>query len=126
MKKVVFLFPIILFVHFTGFAQFSFHVFPMGVSGDAYADTILNTRAVLLKAGVKQINAHQTLPEVTKTFASKTVQLNKDGQIDKMTICFARNKETNFTLCVYDIIFYDTVGRLASIKITDSKGNNNP
>lgn len=123
MKKVAILFLVTVLIYFSGFAQFSFHVFPYGVGGDPYADTILNTRAILLAAGIRQVNAYQTFPEISKTFASKIVNINKNGSIDKITICFARNKKTNFTFCIDDTILYDPAGRMTSLKMTDNNGN---
>ena len=115
----------ILFFPLPAFTQFAFPGFPMGVT-DNYGDTLLNKRAVLLKEGIRQIHAYQNLPEVTKTFASKTVYLNEGGTIDKVTICFAPNKKTNFTFCVQDTIRYDSVGRMIAIQTTDNGGNEYP
>ncbi len=123
MKKLIVLFLVNVLVHFSGISQFSFRVFPTGVSGDPFADTILNARAILVNAGVRQVNAYQTLPETTKTFATKTASFNKDGSIDKMTTCFARNPSNNFTHCIDYTILYDDTGREVSMKMTDNAGN---
>lgn len=120
------LFLITISLHFSGFAQFSFRVFPTGVDGDPYADTLLNTRAILMKAGIKQVNAYRTPSETTKTFASKTVNLNKDGRITKLTTCFAPNENSSSTHCIDNTISYDPAGRVADVKTTDNKGNRYP
>jgi hypothetical protein len=98
MKKVLVLCFVMILVQLYSLAQFSFHVFPMGVSGNAYADTILNTRTILLKANIKKIEAYETSPQVTKTFVTKTLNFGKTGYINKVTICFAKNESGNFTL----------------------------
>ncbi len=123
MEKAILVILIAILFHLSSNAQFSFRVFPIGVSGDAYADTLMNTRSVLLGAGIRQINASQTLAEVTRTFASKTVNLSREGRIEKLTTCFAKSKESNFTLCIYDTIVYGPSGDIVNMKKTDSKGN---
>src|SRR5262245_9196789 len=92
MKKIALICLIMLFAHLQGLSQFVFHVFPTGVSGDPFADLLLNTRIILTKAGIRQVRAYQTLPELTKSFATKTMYFNEHGYIEKVTICFAKNK----------------------------------
>ena len=123
MKKAVVVILIGILFHFPVYSQFSFRVFPVGVSDDPYADTLLNTRAILSLAGIRQVNTYQTLAEVTKTFASKTVGLDREGHIENMTTCFTRNKESNFALCIYDTILYGPSGHLVNVKTIDSKTN---
>jgi hypothetical protein len=120
MKKVFILLTIIL-LQISGFAQFRFYVFPMWELADQYADTILNTRDILVNAGVKQIKTYKTSPG--KGFETKTVNLNKDGSIDNMTICFVPNKN-NSTFCVNDTLKYDNAGRLVLLKTNSNKHQN--
>lgn len=126
MKKAVIVILISVLFQLSTSAQFSFRVFPVGVSGNPYADTLLNTRAILSAAGIRQVTSYQTLAEATKTFASKIVNLDKEGCINNMTICFTKNKESNFTLCIYDTIVYAPSGHVVNINTTDSKRNHYP
>lgn len=91
--------------------------------GGSYDDTLINTYSVLKKAGIKQIYVYQTLPEITKTFASKTMYINSNGYINKVTICFAKIKSTDFALCVTDTIVYDSSNRIVTVQTTDNKPN---
>lgn len=125
-KKAVIVILVVLFFLSSSYAQFSFQVFPVGANGDPFSDTLLNTRNILLAAGIKQVNAYQTLAEVTKTFESKIVNLNKNGRVEKITACFAKSKVSNFTLCIYDTIVYDNSGHMLGINTTDNKGNGYP
>ncbi|SRR6266496_1103498 len=125
MKKLIIFFAATVLIQFSAFTQFSFRVFPMGIIGDAYADTLLNTRSILAKSGIRQVHTYQTLPEITKSFVSKTTKLRKDGHIEQMTICFVPNKD-NFTFCVDDTVLYDYAGRLIMMKTTDNRGNDYP
>ena len=122
MKKLIVLSSVMLFVHLYSFAQFSFQVFPMAVHGFDYIDTILNTSAILNKAGIRQINAYQTVPEIAKTFANKTINLN-NGRIEKVTLCLAVDQNNNSYLCLRDTIVYDSLGRVTEVKMTDNKSN---
>ena len=125
-KKAVVSCFVMLLCHLYSSAQFSFHVFPMGVIGDAYADTMLNTRVILVKAGIRKIEAYQTLPQVTKTFATKTMNFDKTGYLNKVTVCFAKNDSSNFTLCIDDTISYDHSGKIVAVETVDNKRNKYP
>ena len=111
-----------LFVHLCSLAQYSFQVFPMAVHGGDYAVTILNTSAILSKAGIRQINAYQSVPEIAKAFSKKTINVN-NGRIENVTICYAINQSTNSYLCLKDTILYNSFGRIAEVKTTDNKDN---
>lgn len=122
MKKIIVFCSAMLFVHLCSLAQFSFQVFPMAVHDGDCADTILNTSAILSKSGIRQINIYQTVPEITKTFADKTINLN-NGRIEKVTVCSAINQNNNSCLCLNDTILYDSIGRITEVKTTDNKSN---
>jgi hypothetical protein len=125
MKKLIAFFTATVSIQFSAFTQFSFRVFPMGIIGDAYVDTLLNTRSILAKSGIRQVHTYQTLPEITKSFVSKTAKLRKDGHIEKMTVCFVPSRD-NFIFCVDDTVLYDYAGRLIMMKTTDNRGNDYP
>lgn len=120
MKKLILLFSTILLVHFSGFAQYSFPVFPIGVVGDPYSDTLLNTTAILLAAGVRQIQSYQTKSDLSKTFPVKKVWINKDGRIEKLQMC----QERKPLYCVEDTLIYNSAGNLDTMKSKDGSGYN--
>jgi hypothetical protein len=126
MKRLIILSTTILFLQQQGIAQFPQHIFPMEVIGSMYSDTLLNTRALMLKEGIRKVESWQTSPETTKTFASRIISLNEKGDINAVNICFPKNKDGNFTLCVQDTLLYDPAERLTGINTTDNKGNNYP
>ena len=121
MKSLFILFFATLFIQFSGYGQFPLYVFPTTVSGVPYGDTIINTRALILKEGIIKIYAWQTLPAVTKTFASKTIYYNKNGSIEATNILLGKFKD--ITLSTNDTFFYDNSGREIEIKTTDTKNN---
>jgi hypothetical protein len=126
MKTSLIVILIALMSQFSTSAQFSFRVFPVGVGGDPYADTILNTRAILSAAGIRQVNAYQTLADQTRTFGSKIVNLDRDGSIVNLTTCFTKKNESNPYLCTYDTIVYAPSVNLVNINMIDSKGHRYP
>src|SRR4051794_38156889 len=119
MKKVITLLTAILLFQLSGFTQFPLYVFPMTVIGDTYADTLINTKALIVREGIKKIYAYQTQPEATKTFVSKTMYFNENGNIEKITACFG--KKENITFCINDTLLYDNKGRMTEMKMFDSK-----
>lgn len=122
MKKAVVLLAANLLFYLPGFTQFPIqYIFPMGVKGDPLGDTLLNIRTIIIKQSIKKITAWQTLPETTKAFASKTMWLNKDGNIDAITICFPKHGNSDSGLCMTDSILYDHKGRLIEFKASDAK-----
>jgi hypothetical protein len=122
MKKIIILLSVTLLFHLTLFAQFPLYVFPMEVSGDPFADTLLNTSAIMTREGIKKIMVKETSSEAIKTFTSKTVYLKNDGKIDSVQVCFDTPINGD-PLCVKHSIFYDTKGRMVEFKTTDNKGN---
>jgi hypothetical protein len=120
MKKLILLFFTTVLVHFCAFAQYSFQVFPIGVVGNPYADTLLNTRAILLAAGIRQIKSYQTKSDLSKTFPIKNVWINKDGQIEKVFMC----DEKIPLHCIEDTFICNAAGNLDTIKSKDGLGYN--
>src|SRR3954451_3365196 len=126
MKKVPILCLVMILVHLYTFAQISFRVFPTILHGDLYEDTLLNTSAILKKAGITQVNISNILPEIKSTFTKKTININMNGCIDKATICFTINQSNTSILCISDKIVYDSSGKITDIETTDNKSNNYP
>jgi len=89
----------------------------------SYGDSLLNSREVLQKAGIKKIYAYQTSSEKLKTYRSQTSVVNENGSIESVTTCFPKNEHTNTEWCLFDTILYDEQGRMLEIKIRDSKRN---
>lgn len=123
MKRIFALIVVAVSLHSSGVAQYSFRVFPAGVTGDPFADTLLNTKAVLKMAGIRQVNSFQTSGELTKTFDSKSVHLDREGRIENITCCFTKIKTSGFTFCLQDTLIYGSSGFMEKIISSDSKGN---
>lgn len=92
----------------------------MGVVGDPYSDTLLNTRAILFAAGVRQIKSYQTKSDLSKTFPIKNVWINKEGRIEKLQMC----QERKPLYCVEDTLIYNSAGNLDTMKSADGSGYN--
>jgi hypothetical protein len=123
MKKIISLLAVTLSFYLPGFSQYTLHtIFPMGVIGYSSADDLLNKREILQREGIKKITAYQTVPEMPKTFTSKTVYLNTNGNMDAITICFSNRTGTDSGFCVTDSLFYDHLGRLREYRSHDIKG----
>lgn len=103
MKSLLIFFLITLLIKLSGYGQFPFYVFPTNVCGIPYGDTIINTRALILKEKISKIYAWQTLPDVTKTFGSKAMYYNKNGSIEATNILVGKFKD--LTLIANDTFF---------------------
>lgn len=88
----------------------------------SYGDSLLNTREILHKAGIKKIYAYHTSSEKLKTYRSLTSIINKNGNVESMTICFPKNEHTNTEWCNFDTVLYDHQGRIHETKSRNSKG----
>lgn len=104
-------------------AQFFWNVMPASVHGGSVADTLLNTRLVLLNAGVKEIHVSNSNPEVTKTFATKTIIINADGRTARIISCNRKNSSTGFVHCTVDTIIYYPDGHIKSMRTIDNANN---
>ena len=122
MKTFIFLFLISFLVNSVGFAQIPYGIMPGPVIGIAFGDSLLNTREILQKSGIKKIYAYQTASEKLKTYKSQTSVINEGGNVESLTTCFPRNKNTDTTWCLVDTVLYDDQGRKREIKLTDNKG----
>ena len=122
MKTYFFLFLISLKVSSAGFAQIPYGLMPGPVIGIAFGDSVLNTRDILKKSGIKKIYAYQTASEKLKTYKSQTSVINEGGNVESLTTCFPKNEHTDTTWCLFDTVLYDDQGRKREIKFTDNKG----
>lgn len=104
-------------------AQFVERVMPAAVHAESSADTLLNTRQVLLKAGVKEWQVSNSDPGITKTFASKRCKVDSNGRVAKIITCFHKNQSTGFTHCITDTIVYEIGDRIKSMRETDNANN---
>lgn len=123
MKTFFFLFFISLTLSVGGFAQFPHCLMPGPVIGSiSFGDSLLNTREILQKAGIKKIYAYHTSSEKLKTYKSQTSVVNENGDIESITTCFPKNDHTNTEWCHFDTALYDQHGRIHEIKSRDTKG----
>src|SRR5215204_4768714 len=108
MKTFFFLFFTSLILSIDGFAQFPHYLMPGPVIGSvSFGDSLLNTREILQKAGIKKIYAYHTSSEKLKTYRSQTSVVNENGDIESVTTCFPKNDHTNTEWCHFDTVFYD-------------------
>jgi hypothetical protein len=94
---------------------------PMGVNGIAYGDTLMNTSAVLKRAGIKKVISLQTSTQNTNTFSPITVFVNQNGKIVSSVFC-RRPTEKNPGFCIGDTFFYDDKDRVVQFQSRDATG----
>ena len=121
MRIVILLLTATLLFHFLSFAQFSLEVFPTIVTGDRFGDTIINSRALIIKEGIRKIFVYQTKPSRDRPFVTKSMNFNKEGNIESVDINIGKFKD--FTQIINDTILYDYKYRMIEIKTKDTKGN---
>lgn len=121
MRKVILLLTVSLLSVSFCFAQFSLEVFPTIVTGDRFGDTIINSRALMIKEEIRKIFVYQTKPSRDRPFVTKTMNYNKEGNIESVDVNMGKFKD--LTLIINDTIFYDNQHRMIKIKTTDTKGN---
>lgn len=100
----------ILFFQFAVHAQIPYSILPSGIIGIQLADTMLNTKEVLLKAGIKSYS-YQIAPFPERGFDSQTVYLNRQGNIIAYQMCMTKSSAKP-GFCVKDSFFYDEKDRL--------------
>jgi len=123
MKKIFLLFSTSLIVNLTGFAQFPHCLMPGPVIGSVtYGDSLLNSREILQKAGIKKIYAYNTASEKLKTYQSQTSIINENGHVESVTTCFPKNEHFKDGWCVFDTVLYDGQNHIREVKNKDSKG----
>jgi hypothetical protein len=101
-------------------AQFPVGILPIGTLGVGEADTLLNTRAILMKAGIRSYS-YETSPHPEKMFDSKTVYINKQGNTSAVKLCDSP-ANGNTVFCILDTFLYDDQGRLSTVINIDKKG----
>lgn len=121
MRKVILLLTVSLLSHSFCFAQFSLEVFPTGVTGDRFGDTIINSRVLMIKEGIRKIFVYQTKPSKNRPFVTKTINFNKERNIESVEMNMGKFKD--FTFIITDTLLYDNQHRMIKIKTTDNKGN---
>jgi len=118
MQQIV-LSVILAVICFSVSAQFPYIVFPGGVTANAYADTFLNTKAVLLNAKIKSYSFE--IRGLQKDFNSKTIFLNKEGNIRQAKFCTYKS-DSSYGFCISDTILYDTQARISEVWMFDVNG----
>src|SRR5688572_14793898 len=115
MKKVIILLAGALIFHMSGLAQFPVqYLFPSNVSMVPFADTLLNTRAIIISEGIKKITAYWSSGEPGKTYSTTTTYL-KNGNISVLTFCFPGPKNGDSSICVDHTVLYDHKGRMMEL-----------
>jgi len=105
MKKLI-LFILFFLFCFTGNAQFPY-VFPGEPGGHNYDDTLLNTRAILAKAGIREITVHKNAREgKRKAFMTNRMLIDPTGGLISTKWCWLKPK-TDSIRCMTDSIIYD-------------------
>ncbi len=120
MIKLLSLVCSLLLLHYIARAQIPYHILPSGIIGIQLADTMLNTKEVLLKAGIKSYR-YQITPASDKRFDSQSVCLNKQGNVIAYKMCMTRSSERP-GFCVKDSFFYDEKDRLSEYISFDGNG----
>ncbi len=95
--------------------------FPMGINNDIFADTLINKKEILVKAGIRKVTIRQSPPIVSTSFASKTYSLDQNGNIESLQFCLY-NPESFSIFCMNNIFWYESTGQLYEIKMYDAKG----
>jgi hypothetical protein len=115
-KITVFLVCITFFI--TAFSQSVYEMIPFSVFANAYADTMLVTKAVLIKAGISSYSFDAT--SWKDGFNSKTIYVNKEGNITAARYCLFK-KDSGIKFCTYDTIIYDVKGRMIEQRMYDGQ-----
>ena len=123
MKKFFLLFFTSSILRLIGLAQFPHCLMPGPVIGSVtYGDSLLNSRDILQKAGIKKIYTYHTSSEKLKTYQSQTSVINENGHVESVRTCFPKNEVNKDGWCVFDTVLYDDQGRIREIKNRDIKG----
>ena len=117
MKKVTALLVFIA-LSVSGVTQSVHDMIPFGVFANAYADTMLVTKAVLLKAGISSYSFDAS--EWKDGFNSKTVYINKVGNITAAKYCSVI-KDSGVKFCTYDTILYDEKDRMVEQRMYNGR-----
>lgn len=97
------------------------NILPVAMHGDPYADTLLNTSALMKREGIKKVIAKQTSDKITGTYNSKTAYLNEHGNISACTICFPGLKRVSPGSCMGDTFLYNSRGLMIEMSSKDVK-----
>ena len=96
-------------------------ILPVVMHGDPYADTLLNTSALMKREGIKKVIAKQTSDRITGTYNAKTAYLNEDGNISAYSVCHPGRKNVSPGFCTVDTFLYDSRGRMIEMTFKDVK-----
>jgi hypothetical protein len=119
--KALFLAAVLL-IRLQTYSQYSLQtLFPMGVSGIEFGDTLLNTSAILKREGIRKIFSYESSRQPIKRMQSKTYYLNEEGKIQSSSSCF-RNLNNDSGFCLTDTIIYDAKGRIKEMQVKDGGG----
>ena len=109
--KTQLLLSFILFFRLQNFSQVYIHeIFPVGVCNISMGDTFLNTRAILLREGIRKITSQQGASGNINTVSTITAHLTKQGLIKEVITC-TKSKTVGSSFCRSDTVLYDNYGR---------------
>jgi len=94
--------------------------FPLGMTVDIFGDTLVNTREILVKAGIRKVNIRQSQPVITSSMVSRTYLLNQNGNIESLQYCFY-NPKSDSTFCYNNKFSYASNGQMYELKLYDAK-----
>lgn len=117
MKKTALLFTLVFFSK-TVFTQSVYDMIPFSVFGNPYADTMLITKTVLVKAGISAYSFDAS--EWKDGFNFKTVYVNREGNITETKYCSVQ-KDSGIKFCIYDTVIYDARGRMTEQNMYDGR-----
>lgn len=104
-----------------GLSQSSlYYFFPGGSPNDIYGDSILNNSAVLKSNGVKKIIIKSGNGAI-KGFDSKVIEVNKNGQYERVSFCFP-SPQSESPICIEYFCTYDEFGRVITETTKDGTG----
>ena len=121
--KSLLLLTLLLFFYLQNFSQVYIHeIFPIGVCNISLGDTFLNTKAILVKEGIRKITSQQGASGTINTVSTITVHLSREGLIKEVIIC-TKGKSIGAGYCRNDTILYDDRGRKIEFRMMSSSGD---
>lgn len=114
MKYLIVTLTIIWLSPFGTKAQGFPRVMPVGIEND----TLINSSAILRKAGIKEIQTVNSNSRIVKTFDTQNCTINTNGKVNKTVTCFWKENSTQVAFCDSDTVIYNADGRIIFRKHT--------
>lgn len=110
----------LIFLRLAAPAQIPYSILPYGIIGIHLVDTMLNTKEVLQKAGIRSYS-YEIIPAPEKNIATQTVNVNRQGNIVAYQTCIPKSSASK-GFCFRDTFLYDEKDRLAVFISFDGHG----